>query len=220
MDQSFIDWAEKYLGGNVVADKVPYGDQSSVYQLKAPNGNYFLKIGKELVKERERLEWLGGKLPAPKVVGFTHIQDKDALLLSSIDGENLAKLCKNWPPNKIVDSLAEVLRQFHNTDIKDCPFGNKSPGKVLVHGDACLPNFIFNGNQFSGYIDLGDMQIDSPEIDLSAAVWSLQYNLGPGHGLNFLKAYGIRNATGKMTEELRLQYEEAQRRWGLISSKI
>ncbi len=219
MDRSFIDWAEKHLGSNVLADKVPYGDQSSVYRLATPSGNYFLKIGKGLVKERERLEWLDGRLPIPKVIGFTYTEDKDALLLSSVDGENLAKLCKKWPPNKIVDSLAEVLLRFHNANTKNCPFGNQGQGKVLVHGDACLPNFIFNGNQFSGYIDLGDMQIDSPEIDLSAAVWSLQYNLGPGHGLKFLKAYGVKNATEKMTEELKLQYEEAQRKWGLINSK-
>ena len=172
-----------------------------------------------MVKERERLEWLDGRLPIPKVIGFTYTEDKDALLLSSVDGENLAKLCKKWPPNKIVDSLAEVLLRFHNANTKNCPFGNQGQGKVLVHGDACLPKFIFNGNQFSGYIDLGDMLIDSPEIDLSAAVWSLQYNLGPGHGLKFLKAYGVKNATEKMTEELKLQYEEAQRKWGLINSK-
>jgi aminoglycoside phosphotransferase len=41
-----------------------------------------------------------------------------------------------------------------------------------VHGDACLPNFV---------------RIDSPEIDLAAAVWSLDHNLGPGFGGAFLR---------------------------------
>ena len=79
-----------------------------------------------------------------------------------------------------------------------------------------LSNFIFQNDNFSGYIDLGDMRIDSPEVDLAAVVWSLQYNLGSGHGLNFLKKYGLKNATEELVEKLRLQYEDMQREWGLI----
>ncbi len=215
MDQNFIDWAIKGLGGKIAITKEPHGDQSAVYNLIGPSGSYFLKIAPELTKERERLEWLAGKLPIPKIIGFTNIEGKDALLLSAIEGMNLAKLKKEWPIKKVVSKLAEVLLKFNATSTKDCPFGNPGPGKILVHGDACLPNFIFQGDEFSGYIDLGDMRIDTPEVDLSAAVWSLQYNLGPGCGLKFLEEYGIKNATEEMAEKLRLHYEEMQKKWGL-----
>lgn len=86
---------------------------------------------------------------------------------------------------------------------------------MLVHGDACLPNFIFQGEKFSGYIDLGDLMVAKPEIDFAAAIWSLQYNLGPGHGKRFLEKYGVQNVTDEMVEKLRLQYEDTQKEWGL-----
>lgn len=216
MHQSFINWAKDRLGGDVYADKEEYGDVNAVYRLKTPKGNYFLKIGSGLAKERERLGWLEGKLPVPKVAGFTHMENKDLLLLSAIEGVNLAELCKTWPADKIVDKLVDALRRFQSVNAEDCPFGNPGPGKILIHGDACLPNFIFQGDKLSGYVDLGNVRVDDPEADLSAAVWSLQYNLGPGYGVKFLQKYGVKNPTEELAEKLRSKYEEMQKEWGLI----
>jgi len=214
LEQKFINWAEKQLG-NATVTKENYGDQSKVFKLHAASGNYFLKIGAGLEKECERLEWLNGKLPVPKVVGFTKIDDKDILLLSAIEGKNLAALSKEWPAEKVVDKLVKALHQFHAVDAKNCPFGSFGVGKVLVHGDACLPNFIFQDDNFSGYIDLGDLMIASPDVDFSAAIWSLQYNLGLGYGLMFLEKYGVKNVTDELVEKLRLRYEDMQQKWGL-----
>ncbi len=215
-EEAFINWAKTQLSGDITVTREPHGDQSTVYFLKSSGKNYFLKIAPSLEKESERLKWLSGKLPVPEVIGFTHINDKDALLLSAVGGANLAKLCKEWGGEKVAKRLAEVLVQFHSVSAKDCPFGTAGVGKVLIHGDACLPNFIFNNDNFSGYIDLGDTRVDFPKVDLSAAVWSLQYNLGAGYGLIFLKEYGIKNATDELVERLRLKYEDAQKEWGLV----
>lgn len=214
-EQKFINWAKEQLKGDITVTKEDYGDQSKVFKLRATSGNYFLKIGVELEKERKRLEWLNGKLPVPKVVGFTKIDDKDVLLLSAIEGKNLAALSKEWPAEKIVEKLVEALSQFHAVDAKNCPFGSFEVGKVLVHGDACLPNFIFQDDNFSGYIDLGDLMVASPEVDFSAAIWSLQYNLGAGYGRMFLEKYGVKTVTDELVEKLRLQYEDMQQKWGL-----
>jgi len=214
-EQKFINWAKEKLDGVADIIKEDYGDQSKVFKFHTTTGNYFVKIGTGLEKERERLEWLNGKLPVPKVIGFTKIDDKDALLLSAIEGKNLAALNKEWPAEKVVEKLAEALRKFHAVDAKNCPFGNFEAGKVLVHGDACLPNFIFQEDNFSGYIDLGDLMVASPEVDFSAAIWSLQYNLGAGYGGVFLKKYGVKNVTDDMVEKLRLKYEDMQKEWGL-----
>ena len=78
-----------------------------------------------------------------------------------------------------------------------------------------MPNFIFQDDNFSGYIDLGNLTIGSLEVDFSAAIWSLQYNLGPGYGMMFLKKYGVNNITDELVEKLRLQYEDMQEKWGL-----
>ncbi len=216
MDQDFINWAKTQLDTEIVVTKAEHGDQSAVYQLDAPRGKYFLKIGSGLASERERLEWLDKKLPVPKVIGFINIDGKDVLLLSVIEGMNLAALSKEWPAEKIIDKLVAALHQFHAVDIKGCPFGTPSSNKVLIHGDACLPNFIFKGDKFSGYIDLGDMRIDAREVDLSATIWSLQYNLGQGHGIKFLEKYGLKDVTAELVEKLRVQYEEMQEKRGLI----
>lgn len=215
MNEQFLEWAKKQLNNDCKITKEKHGDQSDVFRVETSKGNYFLKISKNLAKECERLEWLKEKLPVPEVIGFKKIDDKEALLLSAIVGKNLAVLKKEWSPEKVVDKLAEAIRKFHMIDIANCPFGNFEIGKILAHGDACLPNFIFNGDDFSGYIDLGDVTIGSPEIDFAAAIWSLQYNLGRGYGLRFLKKYGIENATEEMVEELRLKYEDMQKEWGL-----
>lgn len=215
MEQHFISWAEKQLGDHCVVSKSVYGDQNMVYKLDIPRGSYFLKISLELANECKRLEWLGEKLPVPNVIGFTHIEDRDALLLSAIQGTNLAELSKEQEADKVIDTLVEALRRFHAVDIKNCPFGKAGLHNVLIHGDACLPNFICHDSRFSGYVDLGDVRVDNPEVDLSAAIWSLQYNLGPGYGIRFLEKYGVKDVTEELVESLRLQYEEAQRRWGL-----
>jgi kanamycin kinase len=75
-----------------------------------------------------------------------------------------------------------------------------------VHGDACLPNIIVGDGALNGYIDLGDMGVGDVEVDLSAAVWSLQYNLGPGFGRGFLTAYGLSDATDQDVDRLWLMY--------------
>jgi kanamycin kinase/aminoglycoside 3'-phosphotransferase-2 len=216
MSEQFINWAKKQLGDIDTITKEAHGDQSEVFRLQTTKGNFFLKISKNLEKECERLKWLRGRLPVPEVIGFIKLGDKDALLLSAVEGVNLSVLSKEWPAEKIVAKLAQVLQKFHSTEIKNCPFEVFDENKVLVHGDACLPNFIFKDDNFSGYIDLGDMGIDNPEVDLAAAVWSLQYNLGSGYGLNFLRRYGIKNATEELVDKLRLQYEDMQREWGLM----
>ena len=80
MDEQFIAWATKELGGDVSLKKEAYGDQSSVYKLTTPKGHYFLKISEGLEKEKSHLEWLRGKQPVPNVVGFKNIGNTDALL--------------------------------------------------------------------------------------------------------------------------------------------
>ena len=152
--EQFIDWVKKQLGSDAIVTREIHGNQSNVFKVEASKGNYFLKIGIKLKNEKERLEWLRGKLPVPEVVGFIRIEDKEALLLTAIEGNNLAILKKEWLPEKVIDKLVEVIKKFHSVSTESCPFGVFESGRVLVHGDACLPNFIFKDEDFSGYIDI------------------------------------------------------------------
>ena len=50
------------------------------------------------------------------------------------------------------------------------------------------------------------MGVGDVEVDLSAAVRSLQYNLGPGFGRAFLTAYGRPDATDRDVDRLWSMY--------------
>ena len=208
LDIPFLDWAKTLAGENSAFNRVMSSDKNAVYELDNGNSKLFLKIGINLELEKSKLEWLKGKLPVPQVMGFTTITNKEGLLMTAIEGENLASLATKWGPEKTIEKLVSALQKFHSTEVTDYSFGEKASNAVLVHGDACLPNFIYHKEELNGYIDLGDMQVGNVEIDLSAAVWTLQYNFGAGYGLRFLQLYGITNSTEDMVEKLRQQYED------------
>lgn len=213
MQRSLIEWAEKHLGSLSSPSKEAHGNQSTVLRLRADSGEYVLKIAKGLRQEQERIEWLSTRLPVPRVVAATSIDGMDALLLSAIPGVNLKVLSKQWPAPKVVDKLAHAIRRFHLADTSDWPFGAPRPHEVLIHGDACMPNLIFDVDDLSGYVDLGGVSVGEPETDLAAAVWTLHHNLGPGHGLSFLQQYGFKGATATLVEELRLRYVAMLQKW-------
>ena len=64
-------------------------------------------------------------------------------------------------------------------------------GRVLLHGDFCLPNIILRGYDLSGYIDLGAGGIGDRHIDLFWGAWTLNFNLGTDKYRDvFFDAYG------------------------------
>jgi aminoglycoside phosphotransferase len=102
--------------------------------------------------------------------------------------------------------LGEILRQLHATDAKNCPFGAKKRGNVLIHGDYCLPNVLVRDGKLSGLVDVGRSGLGNPEDDLAAGVWTLQYNYGKGLARGFLEAYGWPPMTEGAIERLRRRY--------------
>lgn len=205
-EKPYTDWVREILGEDIDLTKEKYGDQSTVFQIHASSGDYYLKIGQSLQKEYARLNWLQGKILVPEGVGFWQNDGEECLLMTAIQGRNLASLIKEWSPEKIVDKLVSALQDLHAVDIQDCPFGVLEKDSVLVHGDACLPNLLFDGENFAGYVDLGDLMIAHREVDFAAAIWSLEYNLGSGYGGLFLEKYGVKGVSDALVEKLRLKY--------------
>lgn len=214
-EQDIAEWAKKHLNEEVTVKKELHGDRSDVFKIYTQDATYFLKVGADLEKEKMRLEWLQGKLPVPKIIVFEKMGAKEALLLSEIKGKNLKVLSKEWAPEKVVTMLAEALKTFHSVPSENW-FLEGETEEILIHGDASLPNFIFDKEEFSGYIDLGDVNLGNKETDFAAAIWSLQYNLGDGYGKSFLEKYGEENNDEVRVEELRMKYEDMQREWGLL----
>jgi aminoglycoside phosphotransferase len=168
------------------------GEGSAVFQVLS-NGSVaaYLKVAPDLLAERERLDWLGGRLPVSRVLSHGRSESTEWLLIAPLPGLDLTNLKHTEPPTQIVSLLADALRLIHETPADDCPFGERLPGAVLTHGDACLPNFLFSDGRLTGVVDVGKCGLYDPAFDLATAVWSVQHNLGPGHARAFLDAYGI-----------------------------
>ena len=76
----------------------------------------------ELLYEKDRLEWLQGKLPVPEVICHEANDRNEYLLLSALPGRNAASLVGDMPVTNIVQSLAIGLRMVHAVPIAGCPF--------------------------------------------------------------------------------------------------
>ncbi len=62
---------------------------------------------------------------------------------------------------------------------------------TLLHGDYCLPNIMFDGDSFSGFIDVGNGGIGDRHIDIFWGAWTLQFNLKTDKYKDiFFDAYG------------------------------
>ena len=109
-------------------------------------------------------------------------------------------------PERVAASLGEILRGLHATEAGDCPFGVRKRGHVLIHGDYCLPNVLVHDGRLSAVIDVGLAGLGSPETDLAAGVWTLQYNFGRGFARAFLDAYGWPPMSDEAIEKLRRKY--------------
>ena len=63
--------------------------------------------------------------------------------------------------------------------------------RVLLHGDYCLPNMIFDNWKLSGFVDVGCGGVGDRHIDLFWGVWTLWFNLKTDrYRERFLDAYG------------------------------
>ena len=74
-------------------------------------------------------------------------------------------------------------------EIEEC--GGSLSGRVLLHGDFCLPNVMLDDWRFSGFIDVGNGGVGDPHIDLFWGAWTLNFNLHTDKYRDvFFDAYG------------------------------
>lgn len=62
---------------------------------------------------------------------------------------------------------------------------------VVAHGDACLPNAIFDGGSFSGFVDCGRCGRADRYQDLALAARSINRSFGGHFVAEFFDAYGV-----------------------------
>lgn len=89
-------------------------------------------FGQELLAEKERLDWLQGRLPVPNVFACSADSRGTYLLLSEISGLMACDAVFSQNMSTLVRLLAEGLRLIHQIDIKDCPFDQRLAHKIAL----------------------------------------------------------------------------------------
>jgi aminoglycoside phosphotransferase len=178
----------------------------TVWKLAGGSGAVYVKRAANLKGERDRIDWLAGRLPVPEVIGLIRAYGDDWLLTRELPGVHLHDASLGWEPERVARRLGEILREIHRIDAACCPFGEPGASHVLIHGDYCLPNVLVDQGRLVGLVDLGRGGLGDPRDDLAAGVWTLHYNFGHGYARAFLDAYGASVMTDKEIERLRRRY--------------
>ena len=106
---------------------------AQVYRLCDADGPVsFLKVCPpdttiSLADDAERLRWLAGRLPVPRLLAYGEEDTFTYLLMSAVPGVDAATLAENGQmvPARLVRLLAEGLRQFHAVPWVECPFDHR-----------------------------------------------------------------------------------------------
>jgi kanamycin kinase len=196
------------LGGEPVSEEFAWMSWAgTVWRVRGGDGTaLFVKRAANLAAERDRLEWLAGRWPVPELVGLFHALGDDWLVTRAVPGVPMFDKSVGWEPKRVATTFGDILKALHAADATGCPFGVRKRGHVLVHGDYCLPNVLVDQGRFTAVVDVGLTGLGSPETDLAAGVWTLQYNYGKGLARDFLDAYGWPPMSDEAIEKLRRRY--------------
>jgi aminoglycoside phosphotransferase len=82
----------------------------------------------------QRLEWIGGRLPAPGVLAFARSDARTCLLLSAVPGIAASDASFATDIPALVRLLALGLRQIHQLDIAACPFDMRLDQRIARAG--------------------------------------------------------------------------------------
>ncbi|MGJ6979192.1 phosphotransferase [Aestuariimicrobium soli] len=179
----------------------------------------------EVESDVARHRWLATHVPVPEVLSFGERDGLRFLHTRALPGRSAVSHDFPCGDEAIVRGLGQALRRFHDTvPVADCPNTWSADerlarlprsaidadetllvtpplddaNRVVCHGDACNPNFLFDGDgTFTGYVDLGFVGVADRWADLAPAILSLGWNFGEDADLHahrrdlFLDGYGI-----------------------------
>lgn len=123
---------------------------AEVYHI--PGLSAYLKIApveslSNLLREKEVLDWLEGKLLAPKVLGFEEGGDKRYLLISEVEGQPASEYISGHRDNgeavrELITASARAMRRLHDLDIRDCPLAQDIGVKLTAAFDNIRRGYV------------------------------------------------------------------------------
>ncbi len=117
-------------------EKITIGEsEASTFFLRGNKNNLYLKVQpnnavENLHHEKERLEWLQGKLPVPEVVLYDKDETNEYLLITAVTGVNASDKSNGSNVSLMIKELSLGLRVIHAVNIDDCPFNHKLDMKI------------------------------------------------------------------------------------------
>lgn len=118
-------------------------ETAKVFFIDKDRGYYLKKSAAGSLKnEKTMTEFMHEKSMATKVLGYIS-DDYDWLLTEKVQGEDCTHCEYLSNPNRLCDTLANILRELHETDYNGCPAGDRMKQYI----DRAI------GNYFSGTFD-------------------------------------------------------------------
>jgi aminoglycoside 3'-phosphotransferase-2 len=87
----------------------------------------FLKLSEKtalypVLNDKQRLEYLAGRIPAPEILHYAESESHQFLLMSALEGLHPMHDDLNWTSEERITFLAQSLRRLHALPIDECPF--------------------------------------------------------------------------------------------------
>lgn len=171
----------------------------------------------DLAAEADRLRWAADFALVPRVLDFGATATGTYLLTAGLPGQSA--VADHWKarPEVAVRATGAGLRALHDAlPVESCPFDWSAEARlrqlqatgadlqrlrrpappidrlVVCHGDACVPNTLIDEHgDYAGHVDLGSLGRGDRWADIAVAIWSTEWNYGPGWEDLFLTAYGV-----------------------------
>lgn len=101
--------------------------EARTFLLRGARANHYVKVQsvhavERLHAEKDRLEWLEGKLPVPRVLYYGEDGENEYLLLSEMKGVNASDRSHRDDLPAMLASLGSGLKLIHQIPIDNCPF--------------------------------------------------------------------------------------------------
>ncbi len=105
-----------------------YGPEVATYRLAHPSGEVrYVKLAEVsdaqmLLAEEPRMRWAHSHLPVPEILEQSQDDQVSWLMTRAVPGLDATNSIFRDKPIRVVELLAEGLRQFHRAPVEDCPF--------------------------------------------------------------------------------------------------